>query len=246
MAALLEALINRDNQLLAKRSLYEYLLQELADYILPRKSNISVKRSPGQKQTDKLFDSTAPHANEMLAATMHGSLTSSAAKWFTLKARPSEVNDIYEVREWLEECARRMYLALRWSNFNPEIHEVYLDLGAFGTGAILIEEKEAQEPGFNGLQFKSLPVGSYCIAENADGYVDTLFRQFNLSAGAAMARWSDAVGLKIKETANSKPDTLFPFLQAIYPRLGAGGGPVSTDLPVASVYICKNPKIIIS
>ena len=60
--------------------------QELSDYIIPRKNDIYRTFTQGRKRTTQLYDSTAVHANEVLASSMAGSLTNQGTKWFILNA----------------------------------------------------------------------------------------------------------------------------------------------------------------
>lgn len=241
-------LLRRYETLLAERRLWEPTWQEIADYILPRKSGITFQRPPGSKTTQRLFDSTALHANELLAASMQGALTSAAVKWFRLKTRREELNNLSTVAQWLDECADRIYLALQQSNFNSEMQEVYLDLGAFGTGALLIEEIEPR-PGraFSGFRFHALQIGTYVIAEDANGRVDTLYREIKMSARAAFARWGKAVGDAIERLIGSKKEfDLVTILHCVYPREGGVAGGPARKKPWASVYLHKDTRHIIS
>ena len=80
------------------------------------------------------------HALELLAASLHGMLTSSANKWFSLRFR-SKLNDVDEA-EWLEDATSKMYDVIAKSNFQQEIFETYHDLIAFGTACLMIEEDD--------------------------------------------------------------------------------------------------------
>lgn len=212
-------LVRRYGRLLEKRRQWENEGRELARFILPRKSNVLLGATPGQKQTGQLMDSTAIKANEDLASAMQGSLTSTAIRWFSLKMRRKELNDVKEVAVWLEEVADRIHLALQQSNFASEFHEVYLDLGAFGVACILLEERDILARDFNGFRFHAFTFGEYVIEENADGHVDTLFRKFNLSARAAVARWGpERLTKQTQERAADKPDDAVSFLHIVMAR----------------------------
>ena len=72
------------SRLMEKRSTWESHWQECADFIQPRKAEITKKeRARGDKRNVQIFDATAIHALELLAASLHGMLTSSANRWFT-------------------------------------------------------------------------------------------------------------------------------------------------------------------
>ena len=72
----------RFKQLQTQRSNWENHWQELADYMLPRKADITRKRTQGDKRTERIFDGTAIHAVELLASSLHGMLTSPSTPWF--------------------------------------------------------------------------------------------------------------------------------------------------------------------
>ena len=63
------ALDRRYQKLHSQRSQWEKHWQELADYMLPRKADITKKRTQGDKRTELIFDSTAIHAVELLASS---------------------------------------------------------------------------------------------------------------------------------------------------------------------------------
>src|SRR5687767_2878107 len=107
-----ERALRRADDLFQEQRLWQPGWQELADYIQPRKSDILTQRSAGQSQTDRLFDSTAIHANELLAASMQGALTSAAFRWFGLRIRGVELERDQQVSLDLEWCAQDMYDAI--------------------------------------------------------------------------------------------------------------------------------------
>ena len=44
--------------------------QEIADYVLPRKANVTKTRAKGDKRTELIYDATAIHALELLSASL--------------------------------------------------------------------------------------------------------------------------------------------------------------------------------
>lgn len=248
MAADPGALLKRYDRLATVRGNFDTLWQELAEFIFPRKSVITVKRAPGEQlESPRLFDSTALHANTLLAATMHGALTSSQFQWFSLKMRRAELNEVKEVADWLQECEQRMYLAMRQSNFASEIHEHYLDLGCFGTAVTLVEGRPPVGASlFGGLLFRTLALGEYVIDEAPDGYVDTLFRQYEMTAKAAFQQWPKDLHEDIVRQAKDKPEAPVVIVHAIYPRVGRDETKrTRQEMPWASCYIDRKRSRII-
>jgi hypothetical protein len=202
-----------------RKKLWYPTFQDIADYTIPRKGNF-FGRVEGQKRTQKLFDSTAIHSNELLAASLQGSLTSPIIQWFSMKLTQDHLNADRYVNLWLDECARVLYSVLSHSNFNSEIFEIYLDLGSFGTGCLFAEEASGLGV-FNGIWFDSLDIAEYVIDEDKEGYVDTVYRTVPLSARNAFdffgkkdfAKTSD----KLKAALEKRPDERFDFLHVVKP-----------------------------
>ena len=87
----------------SKRETWEHHWQEILDYVMPRKAEVSFKRSKGEKRTEVLYDSTAITASTLLAASLQGTLTSPSLPWFSLKLRNKELNEDREVELYLED-----------------------------------------------------------------------------------------------------------------------------------------------
>ena len=237
--------IGRYDKLYADQANWRSLWQDLADFIHPRKSSSIISQgSPGGSQTERLFDSTAIHANELLAASMSSALTSGATKWFSLKIRGLD-NEDKEVSEWLEMCSTRMYKAIQQSNFNSEIHEGYLDLGAFGTSALEITERVIEVPGFNGLHFKSYNIGEYVFAENFEGRVDTIIRKITMTVRAAHNQWGKLLGKDLVKKAQDRPDDDIEILHAVMPASDIGNINVKSAYKFVSGNIDYRTKKII-
>ena len=237
----------RLDKLEADRGTWESHWQEILDYVMPRKAEITFLRSRGEKRTEVLFDSTAITANNLLAASLQGTLTSPSLPWFSLKLRDDDANKVRDIQIWLEDTARRMYAVFNESNFNTEVHEMYLDLCSVGTAAIFVEE--ANE-GFlqGGLHFNTLHIAEYFIQENATGKVDTLYRKYKMTARQAIQEFGEEnLGPKIKEAAKMKPDTQFNFIHAVEPTADyeRAVGKAKTKLPFHSCHVCEEDKMVV-
>ena len=189
----------KDNlsRLMEKRKTWETHWQEVADYFLTRKSDITERHTKGDKRNLQVFDATGTHALELLASSLHGSLTSASNRWFSLRFKKSAVNEDDTAKEWLEDSAGKMFLAFHRSNFQQEIFEAYHDLICFGTAAMFIEADDDDM-----IRFSTRHIKEIYIAENGKGLVDCIYRRFTITAKAA----ADKFGL----------ENLSRNLQAIY------------------------------
>ena len=214
---------------------------------MPRKADITFKRTKGEKRAEILFDSTAITASNLLAASLQGTLTSPSLQWFNIKLKEEQLNQDRGVQLWLEDCSKRMYEVFNETNFNSEVHEMYLDLVTIGTGALFVEEGNK---GFveSKIHFNTMHIAEYYIQENVQGYVDTLYRKYKLSARQAVQEFGeDNLGEKVLKAAKEKPDKMFNFIHAVEPLedYERAMGKSNTKLPFHSCHVCEEDKMLV-
>ena len=230
----------RYQELSNSRSNWERHWQELADYMLPRKADITKKRTQGDKRTDLIFDGTAIHAVELLASSLHGMLTSPSTPWFAMAFRATGLQRDDAANEWLEVCMDQMYKHFNRSNFQQEIHELYYDLVVFGTGAIYLDMAG------DTLRFATRHVAEVCISENALGQVDTVYRKFKMSARALEQQFGrDNLPTAIMRDSDNEPYKEHEIIHAVYPRSDTKGRSAKNK-PFASIYYDKATKSLLS
>ena len=148
---------------------------------------------------------------------------------------------------WLEDTARRMYDTFNETNFNTEVHEMYLDLCSIGTGALFVEEGNKGYD-IDGIHFNCLHIAEYYIQENINGKVDTLYRKYKLTARQAVQEFGEKnVGEKILTATKEKPDQKFNFIHAVEPTedYKRATGKSSTKLPYHSCHVCEEDKMVV-
>jgi hypothetical protein len=244
-----ERILKIYNTLYADHTTYASLWQELAEYIIPRKSDMLWQSSPGEKKTDKVFDSSAIHANELLAAAMQGTITNHATKWFGLRMRNDALNGIKAIKEWLEDCSQRMFNAFNQSNFHSEIHEGYLDLGAFGTTGLFMDQNpSSNQKFFPGFNFRAMSLKEFCISEGRDGRVNAVYRRFSMELYTAFKEFGKALikdDPALAEKLVTKPYEKYEILHCVYPRDFPDPRKGGRGLPWASMHILLKRRRLI-
>ena len=89
-----------------KRSNWEVHWQEVADYMFPRKADITIDRPRGDKRHTVIFDGTAIHSLELLASSLHGMLTSSVNRWFGLRFKETALIKMMKLESGLKAAQR--------------------------------------------------------------------------------------------------------------------------------------------
>ena len=237
------ALLRQLNQLEQQRKTWEHHWQEIGDYIIPRKADITLSRTAGDKRMEKIFDATAIHAAELLSASLHGMLTNPSSKWFDLQYRNDELNVDDEAKEYLESQVEVMYKAYQRSNFAEQIHELYHDLVTFGTGVMLIEDVEGD------IRFSTRHISECFLSEDEWGRVDTVFRKFKMSLRAMAKKFGEE---KLSEKRQSEllkdPYKEVQIIHAVMPRddnMIAYGKKDSINKPWKSCYVDPDSKTIL-
>ena len=230
---LAKGLLSRYERLEGQRQNWETHWQEVADYMQPRKADVTKKRARGDKRMEQVFDSSPIQAIELLAASLHGMLTNPSTPWFTLRFKDEDIDNEDEAKLWLEASTDAMYTAFNRSNFQQEIFELYHDLITFGTACMFIEEDNDDI-----IKFSTRHIDEVYIAENDKGRIDTVFRRFHISARAAMQKFGDTTSTDIKSIFKKDPYQEVEILHAVYPR--SDFNPKKKDkgnMPFESVYL---------
>jgi len=196
------------------RGTFETHWQEVTDFILPRKNDITTRRFPGEKRNIQVLDNTAMFSNELLAAAMHTMLTNPNTMWFELTTGDKEIDDRDDVRVWLQDTQNRIFNVLVNSNFNTEVHEVYLDLGAIGTSPMVINEDPRSV-----VLFSTKPIKDVFIDENNNGMVDEVYQVFNWNWKKVIQQFGEkGTPEKVIKARKGNENTLFRIIHAIYPK----------------------------
>ena len=243
-------IIRRFEQLKGERSVWEQHWQEISDYVIPRRGDfigspagLTAGRSGGAKRTEQIFDATAPWALEQLASGLHGMLSGPAVRWFQLRAEDERLNQIDSVRRWLEAASLHLFNVFNKpaANFPAQAHELYLDLAAFGTAVMLVEDQGGT------VRYRTRHLGECHIAESASGRVDTLYRHWAWTARQAVQAFGERMPDQIARMAETEPQRQFMFVHAVFPRTERRiGSELKTDKPFASVYVSLEPRQVIA
>jgi len=158
-----EQIIQVRDRLKSDRSTWDTLWQDIADYVMPRKSQVITEKT-----------AEAIHANITLAAGQLDYLVN--GKWFDFEP-PRNLKDSSAAKYWYKESAETALEVIQESNFDLEIHEFFLDRGGFGTSHLHAEEDDDDV-----IFFQSADVGQFSIVDNHKGIPDTCYRDFKMNA----------------------------------------------------------------
>ena len=148
--------------------------QELAEYFLPRSVRFlvrNVNKPPARNK--KIKDSTPLLALRNFSSGMMSGATNPATNWFRVKVHNYKQSESYEIKTWCSAVENLFRDIFNSSNLYRVLPAVYKQIGVFGISVIAMNSDESSV-----LNCMLLPVGSYRIAKNFKGEVDTICRVF--------------------------------------------------------------------
>lgn len=182
---------------------------DIADFITPRRARFQITdRNKGGRRDSKIIDGSAKMAHRTLQSGLHAGLTSPARPWMKLTTPDPSLAESPAVKEWLHTVTNRMLTVFAQSNLYNVLPTVYGDFGSFGTAAMAVLEDDRDL-----FRCFPYPIGSFGIAVNKRGLVDTftyeyqltveqLIREFAYSEESKGINWS-----KVSNTVKSLFDT---------------------------------------
>lgn len=236
-------LLKRLDKLAVQRSTWEHHWQEVAEYVVPRKADVTKQRSAGDKRMEQIYDGTAIHAAEMLSASLHGMLTNPSMQWFDLAYLDADLNIDDEAKEYLEAVTEIMQREFQRSNFAEQIHELYSDLVTFGTGVMMIDAA----PEGDGIRFGTRHISECYLSEDQFGRVDTVYRKFKMPVRAvAMMFGAENLSDKMQRKLERDPYEEVTLVHVVMPRTERDVQRIdANNKPFASIYLDPGEKIII-
>ena len=172
-------LLTRWGHLRTERATWWSHWQEVTTYLLPRNGRyFEQDRNKGTRRHNSIYDNTGTRALRTLGAGMMAGATSPARPWFRLGTADPELNRYAPVKLWLNDVTERMQLVFQKSNTYRTLHGIYEELGAFGTaGSIILPDPRTA------IHHYPVTVGEYAIAQDYQGKINTLYREFQKTVG---------------------------------------------------------------
>lgn len=226
---------------------WEPFYSDVNKFIRPRKKSVDNSRSPSG-QLDEHYSSVAPSASNTLGLTMADTLTPKSIEWFAYQIPESSpmqhLNKNIVVQQWFRALANGVFAALAQSNFYSVINEIYADFNSFATVCLHLEEARLKKAGFNGFNFRALPINAYTFEENYLGLVDTVFREYEISVRQLFQQFEDSgkIPPKYHKLLKKEPDSAVKCLSVGLPSEDIG---LTKGLPFTVLDILLDEKVVV-
>jgi hypothetical protein len=163
-------------------------------------------------------------------------------KWFQFQP-PYQLREDDDAIAWCRTASDIAFEELAISNFYTEIHEMYLQRSGFGTAAMFNTTHGGK------LFFRNYDIGTYCIGEDVNGFVDKFFRSWKVSAAQFVDLFPDAVAptqIQTKLNTPKENDEDFEIIHIIMPRKDRDESLDDVlNMPFSSHYIFKETQEIV-
>jgi hypothetical protein len=159
-----------------RQSGWDQQYRDIADNILPRRGRFftsetnSATYSADRKRL--ILNSKPTVAARTLRAIMVNGMVSAARRWFLGAVDSLALKEVQSVKDWAYEVELAIRDQLKKSNAYQCLDNVMGDLGSFGTSVLYVEDDLT-----DGIRCYVFPVGSYVLASNGKGDVDTCIRE---------------------------------------------------------------------
>jgi hypothetical protein len=230
-----DRLFTRWGQLKSERASWFAHWQELTSYILPRNGRyFRQDRDRGYRRHNNIYDSTGTRALRVLGAGMMSGATSPARQWFRLATPDPELNSYEPVKLWLDDVTKRMQRVFQKSNTYNALHQMYEELGTFGTAAtVLLPDYQSV------IHHYPLTCGEYCISTDAKGRVCTLYREFEMTVSQVVKEFGlEKCSVSVQNMYRTgNLDQWVPVIHCIEPRADRDiGKRDAKNMPWGSYY----------
>ena len=242
-----EDIINLHGKLESDSTNFRNLQQEVADYYIPRESNITTLKTPGEDKSIDIFDPTPMLDLEDMVSGISSAFFPPGQIAFGIKTQNRAVENLDRVKRYLSLASQITHDELYASNFMLQLNETLTSIIGFGTGTMFSEF--LIKPGMPlGLNFRDWDIALYQYLENAHRLVDSMFLKFPLTALQAVEEFGNKAGKDAIDAANDvkKCQQIFHYIHAVRPRKNRNINFTDFEnMPFESLFVNVKDKVII-
>jgi hypothetical protein len=220
------------------KSTWENHWKEIATYYLPHKDNIWGGEIKGEKKGQELYDSIGVRTAERFASALHGMLVNPAIQWFGFSSGNTKKDIELNNSKWLQDSAKKVMFVLNNSNFQPEIHEVLMDLSSLHTSHLRIEEDDSEV-----VRFASRPIYEVSVSENYKGIIDVVYYEYKMTLEQLFSQFGNVLPEKVASLRFKDPLKEYTVLHAIEPSDKLPESLRHPMLPFTSIHVLKEEHV---
>lgn len=194
---------------------YDSVWEQICERVLPH-YYFQGHRRDFANERQEVYDATAALALERFGAAMESMLTPRSSLWHGLLSTEKKLEDDPAIAHYLEIVRDVLF---KWrrrpeANFDSQMQEAYISLGAIGTGAVSVEDDIGR-----GIRYRSVPMHELYIVEDAAGRIDQGFRHYKRTARQLIQEFPQAMLPElVTKAANDNQTRKFEILHVVKPN----------------------------
>lgn len=236
----------RSSTLLSEQSNFKTLWDDVGTYICPNKNDIWQSKTPGEKKTQNLFDSSATRFNRELSSGLNYLASNPSNRWYEFTTGIKELDDDAEVRRWLYSAEEIQTNIMSQSNFYSEISSTYEDLPSFGTGVFFTLEDEDRD-----VKYMAKQIYDCVAAEDYCGKINELYVFYKWTLRQIVSEYgmdwmNDEVRKEYEAVLKGSPEKKYKVIYGIMPwedSLESREGRLSEKFEYMAHFVLEKYKI---
>ena len=228
-------------ELVNARMTWEPTWRDVRDLVVPARGRSldgieNVAEANSGIRHDKRINGTTSRALGVLSAGIQSGVTSKARQWFVLGNPDERINSYRPVREWYDEVQKILEGLFRRTNFYSASLHTYVEMAAFGQGAMAILEHPE-----NVFYCKPFTTGTYWMGADQYGEIDTFYYREVMTARQMDQRYGNALPDGIRSEIDAgRYEEKYAVIVGVFKHPERYGLKSTERFPVTSVHFLED------
>lgn len=227
----------------SERANFDSLYESCASFCNPKADDIQSQKAKGERTDVQRVIDIGIKARRLFTAGMMSHLFPQGQNWIRVVTVDRELMDSDNVKRALVSVTKKFMSVIENSNFYEEMGQCIDQCGYIGTTTLYCEPDKK-----NKVNWRSHYINQFYFCENYQGIVDTVIREFKLTARQVVQQFQENCPESIREVASS-PTTSnkeYKFIHVVMPRADYKiDSNVKSEKKIASYYVSLTTSEII-
>ena len=226
-----------------ERSNFNDIYETCAEFCNPKADDIQSKKTKGERTDSQRVTDIGIKARRMFTAGMMSHLFPQGQNWIRVITTDRELMNNDNVTRALSSVSKKFINAIENSNFYEEMGQCIDHCAYIGTTTLYCEPDKK-----NFINWRSHYINQFYFCENYQGQIDTIIREFKLTARQAVQQFGDSCPQSIiDEAGNMTTQTReHQFIHVVMPRNNYTPNTSKKESKkVASYYVSLTTKEIV-
>lgn len=225
----------------SEREPWRNLWEQISEYTTPDNGIFSPGESNRPRSRNKILNSVAINCIHTLGAGLLAGVSSPTRTWFNVGIAGVDTASNNEVRGWTSAVRKVILDEFAKANIYLTLQSIFEVSGNYGTaGALLLPDADG-----DGVTLQPLAIGTFAIATDDYGRVNTLYREFRMTVSQLVQRFGfNKCSENVQKLyRNSKFDEWINCIHAIEPRFERDISKMDVNnMSYGSYYFEENAK----